>query len=138
MRAIKKPLAAVLLTAAIVLSLAVPAHARYFGNVWGELNGRGYVVNYQTFRDHVSTTRPRMHLDRVTAFNFRLWMRDRDGVRVSDRALFHTPGETTYWSSSSGSTIIPSGRYKLSGQMLGELQGGFDPSSIRWQGDITW
>lgn len=138
MRAIKKPLAAVLLTAAIVLGVAVPVHARYFGNVWGELNGRGYVVHYETLRDHVATTRPRMHLDRVPAFNFRLWMRTKTDVRVSDRALFHTPGETTYWLSSSGSTVIPTGRYKLSGQMMGELQGGFDPSRIRWQGDITW
>ncbi|CAI9392875.1 hypothetical protein [Microbacterium sp. T2.11-28] len=138
MRAIKKPLAAVVITAAIVLGVAVPAHAYYYSNVWGELNGRGFVVNYQTFRDHVSTTRPRMYLDRVTAFNFRLWMRDNDGVRVSDRALFHTTGQTTYWYSSTGSTVIPSGRYKLSGQMMGELQGSFDPIKIRWQGDITW
>lgn len=138
MRAIKKPLAAVILTAAIVLGVAVPAHAYYYSNVWGELNGRGYVVNYNTFRLHDGATRPRMRLDKVTAFNFRLWMRDRDGIRVSDRALFHTTGETTYWYSASGSTRIPGGRYKLSGQMMGELQGSFDPSKIVWQGDITW
>ena len=138
MRAIKKPLAAVLLTAAIVLGVAIPAHAYYYSNVWGELNGRGYVVNYNTLRAHDATTRARMRLDKVTAFNFRLWMRNEDNVTVSNRALFHTTGETTYWYSTTGSTYIPKGYYKLSGQMMGELQGSFDPSKIVWQGDITW
>lgn len=138
MRAIKKPLAAVVLTAAIVLGVAVPAHAYYYSNVWGELNGRGYVVNYNTLRAHDATTRARMRLDKVTAFNFRLWMRNEDNVTVSNRALFHTTGETTYWYSTSGSRYISKGRYKLSGQMMGELQGPFDASKIVWQGDITW
>lgn len=69
----------------------------------------------------------RMHESNQEAVNFRLWMRDKDGIRASDRALFHTTGQTTYWYSSTGSTVIPSGRYKLSGQMMGELQGPFDP-----------
>lgn len=134
----EEALAASLLIGAIVLGVAVPARAYYYSNVWGELNGRGFVVHYSTLRTHDPSIRPRMRLDKMTAFNFHLWMRTDQNAIVSNRAAFHSTGQTTYWSSTSGSTSIPKGQYKLSGQMMGELQGSFDPSKIRWQGDITW
>jgi hypothetical protein len=132
-----RTVAASVIAVAMVVGAGASAQAAIHNNVWGELNGDGLVVNYSTYRPHTASIRPKMHLDQVTAFNFRLWFRNSVGTRVSDRAWFHTPGKTTYWYSPSGSQTIASGSYKLSGYMEGTLRRPFDRGKIRWQGDIT-
>ncbi len=130
-------IAALTLTGILVVGGGAVAQAKTYSSVWGELNGNGYVVHYSTLRAHEPSIQPRMRLDQVTAFNFRLWFRDEDGKTASDRAWFHTNGKTTYWHNLSGGAKIPKGEYKLSGYMEGELSRPFDPARIRWHGDIT-
>lgn len=123
--------------AALLFASSTPANAATYSNVWGELNGDGLVVNYSTYRAHTASIQPRMYVDQLPARNFRLWFRNSSGTWVSDRAWFHDVHVTVKWHSPSGSATIPTGSYKLSGQLEGTIEGPFDPWVIRWQGDIT-
>lgn len=103
-------------TAVITLVLPSAAHAATY-DVWGTLNTGGALVQYSTFRSHISGGASLRIYDNVGTYS-RFGLRDTGGTQVTNSNQYNgSGGDAPFTLASNGSTTIPTGSYALNGRM---------------------
>lgn len=90
-------------------------------DVWGELNTGGYLVQYSTFRSHISGGASLRIYNNTGHDNHRysrFGLRNTSGTQITHTNQYNgSGGDQVFRRSSNNSTTIPTGDYALNGRM---------------------